>query len=119
MEHEKRKTISPGDVISLGDENPQAEPSKKTRRLADDRVAALPIGANLVEFEGKACTHEVAWPPGSSGGSSMPPTAAPGRPPAREYPFKLDPFQQTAINALESGELTLNSRLLYIVHCMR
>jgi|LauGreSBDMM110SN_4_FD.fasta_scaffold03188_1 ATP-dependent RNA helicase DOB1 len=107
MDVEKRKSISFGDVICLGDES-QAEPSKKIRRLADDRVAALPVGANLVEFEGKSCTHEVAWPPGSSG-SSMPPTAAPGRPSAREYPFKLDPFQQTAINALEAGELAQSS----------
>ena len=27
--------------------------------------------------------------------------------PAKEYPFKLDPFQQTAVNCLEMGESVL------------
>jgi hypothetical protein len=52
---------------------------------------------------GKACTHEVAWP--SSVGeerSYLPPSQRAG-PPAKQYTFQLDPFQQTAINALESG----------------
>lgn len=74
----------------------------KQQHLDDDRVARLPVGKNLVEDNGKACTHEVAWPPGQEG-SLQPPSKREG-PPAREYPFKIDPFQQTAINALESGE---------------
>ena len=36
----------------------------------------------------------------------MPPPLRPG-PPAREYPFPLDPFQQTAVNALEAGHSVL------------
>lgn len=36
----------------------------------------------------------------------MPPPPRAG-PPAREYPFKLDPFQQTAVNALEAGHSVL------------
>lgn len=36
----------------------------------------------------------------------MPPPPHQG-PPAREYPFKLDPFQQTALNALEAGHNVL------------
>lgn len=32
----------------------------------------------------------------------MPPGPRPG-PPAKEYPFKIDPFQQTAVNCLEAG----------------
>jgi ATP-dependent RNA helicase DOB1 len=36
----------------------------------------------------------------------MPPPPHVG-PPAREYPFKLDPFQQTAANALEAGHSVL------------
>lgn len=81
-----------------------AAPPGKMPRLADDnRVARLPVGANLVEFDGKACTHEVAWPPGMEG-SPLPPPKREG-PPAREYPFKIDPFQQVAVNCLEAGEL--------------
>ena len=81
-------------------------------RVEDDRVARLPVGANLVEVEEdgarKYCTHEVAWPPGQEG-SLLPPPKRDG-PPAREYPFKIDPFQQTAVNALEAGTLTWEGR---------
>lgn len=80
---------------------PAAKKFKAEARLGDDRVAAMPVGSNLIEVDGKSCTHEVCWPPGAQG-SNDPPKARPG-PPAREYPFKLDPFQQTAINALEGG----------------
>ena len=34
--------------------------------------------------------------------SNAPPAARPG-PPAKDYTFTLDPFQQTAINCLETG----------------
>jgi hypothetical protein len=81
---------------------PAAKKVKTEARLGDDRVAAMPVGSNLIEVDGKSCTHELCWPPGVEG-SNDPPTAKPG-PPAREYPFKIDPFQQTAINALEGGE---------------
>ena len=99
---DKRKSVAGGDVINLSDDRPDEPdvPATKSRRLADDRVAVLPQGANLVECDGKSCTHEVAWPPGMDG-STRPPTCTVA--PAREYPFKLDPFQQTAINALEAG----------------
>eukprot|EP00878_Enallax_costatus_P032321 GHUV01035508.1.p2 GENE.GHUV01035508.1~~GHUV01035508.1.p2 ORF type:complete len:109 (-),score=39.44 GHUV01035508.1:177-503(-) len=76
-------------------------PPAKLARLGDDRVAAMPVGSNYIETDGKSCTHEVCWPPGV-GGSLLPPEQRQG-PPARAYPFKIDPFQQTAINALEAG----------------
>lgn len=76
-------------------------PPTKLVRIGDDRVAAMPVGSNYIEIDGKSCTHEVCWPPGAAG-SMLPPEAREG-PPAREYPFKIDPFQQTAINALEAG----------------
>ncbi|EFN51100.1 hypothetical protein CHLNCDRAFT_141429 [Chlorella variabilis] len=82
-----------------------AEPPPKRARLASDRVAPMPSGANLIEVDGKSCTHEVAWPPGEEG-SLLPPPPRAG-PPAREYPFPLDPFQQTAVNALEAGHSVL------------
>jgi ATP-dependent RNA helicase DOB1 len=59
-------------------------------------------GANIVEQDGKACTHEVAWPAGMPAGEMKPPARRAGAA-AREYPFHLDPFQQVAINALEAG----------------
>lgn len=65
-------------------------------------MAALPVGSNLVECNGKSCTHEVAWPPGQEGPLTPPP--AHQGPPARTYPFTIDPFQQTAVNALEAGQ---------------
>lgn len=89
----KRKAdLGPGDVV----------PAAKVAKLEEDRVAKLPSGANVVEFDGKSCTHEVAWPPGEEG-SPLPPPKRDG-PSAREYPFKIDPFQQTAVNCLEAGE---------------
>eukprot|EP00884_Botryococcus_braunii_P015663 jgi/Botrbrau1/2780/Bobra.0164s0057.1 len=62
---------------------------------------------NYIEENGKACTHEVAWPPSSlEDHSYLPPKKRDG-PAAKQYPFPLDPFQQTAINALESGHSVL------------
>jgi ATP-dependent RNA helicase DOB1 len=81
----------------------------KAAKLTDDRVAQLPAGANVIAFDGKACTHEVAWPPGQEG-SPLPPARREG-PPAREYPFAIDPFQQTALNCLESGGLPASRAL--------
>lgn len=78
-----------------------SEVAAKVAKVEEDRVARLPVGKNVVELDGKSCTHEVAWPPGQTG-SLLPPPKREG-PPAREYPFKIDPFQQTAVNALEAG----------------
>lgn len=84
----------------------------KLARIGDDRVAAMPVGSNYIEIDGKSCTHEVCWPPGAEG-SMAPPQPRTG-PPAREYPFIIDPFQQTAINALEAGETSTHRHRL---HC--
>lgn len=88
-------------AADVGHDDPVLPPAK-VPRLADDRVAQVPVGANVVEVDGKSCTHEVAWPPEQQAGCELPPPRPEG-PPAREYPFKLDPFQQTAINCLEAG----------------
>ncbi len=63
---------------------------------------------NTQQFNNKSCTHEVAWPPDSdpTAVSYAPPPHRPG-PPAREYPFPIDPFQQTAIDCLEAGHSVL------------
>ena len=78
------------------------ERASKYAKLEDDRIASPQVGANLIQVNGKTCTHEVAWPPGVEG-SQLPPGkfAAPA---AKEYAFSLDPFQQTAINSLETGK---------------
>ena len=87
----------------------------KHARLEDDEVAKAPTGVNVIEIDGKSCTHEVSWPPGQEG-SKLPP-ARQDAPPAKVYPFKLDPFQQTAINALETGTLNANVFLAcHLVH---
>lgn len=80
-------------------------PAKRfaSAKLEDDRVARTAGGSNIIEDGcGKTCSHEVAWPPGEQGAAQPPPRRA--GPPAREYDFPLDPFQQTAVNCLEAGE---------------
>ncbi|KIY96190.1 ATP-dependent RNA helicase DOB1 [Monoraphidium neglectum] len=87
--------------------------AKRPKLLGED-VVWKPSGhdVNLIEVNGKSCTHEVVWPPAQEGGSGqeersrLPPAPRPG-PPARTYPFSLDPFQQTAINCLEAGHNVL------------
>ena len=78
-------------------------PRPKVAKLGEDRVAAMPAGSNVIEIDGKSCTHEVCWPPGQEGSLNPPPKHT--GPPAREYPFQIDPFQATAINCLEAGRL--------------
>ena len=60
---------------------------------------------NLIERDGKTCTHQVYHPPEKDEEqvSDLPPPVWKGAP-ARVYPFKIDPFQETAINALEAGD---------------
>ncbi|GIL48638.1 hypothetical protein Vafri_5094 [Volvox africanus] len=102
----KRPAVASGDGTNPGGgDGMTAPPSAKAARLSDERVARLPVGANLVEVDGKSCTHEVAWPPGQEG-IRLPPPAREG-PPARVYPFKIDPFQQVAVNCLEAGHSVL------------
>lgn len=81
----------------------------KHSKLEDDRVAAPSFGTNLIQVNGKTCTHEVAWPPGEQGSQSPPDRSATAA--AKEYAFPLDPFQQTAINALERGRTDKTRRL--------
>ena len=50
-----------GDMASLAG---GGEPPVKRFKLAAERAAPMPSGANLIEVDGKSCTHEVAWPPG-------------------------------------------------------
>lgn len=52
--------------------------------------------------------HQVALPPAFSGYVPLSQHVPPD-PPAREYPFTLDPFQRTAIHSIQRGESVLVS----------
>lgn len=42
-----------------------AEPPGKRVKLENEQEAPTTSGGvNLIEVDGKSCTHEVAWPPG-------------------------------------------------------
>jgi ATP-dependent RNA helicase DOB1 len=58
----------------------------------------------MLQRDGKACTHQVAWPPGKQGSTEPPPKVGQM---AHEFPFTIDPFQSTAIEALEAGDSVL------------
>jgi hypothetical protein len=47
------------------------QPPSKRVRLSSERAVPTPSGANLIEVDGKSCTHEVAWPPGACVGSLL------------------------------------------------
>lgn len=53
----------------------------------------------------ESCTHEVALPPGHE----FQPLKQPTRPPAKNYKFTLDPFQQQAILCIENNQSVLVS----------
>ncbi|CAG9465443.1 unnamed protein product [Pedinophyceae sp. YPF-701] len=82
-------------------------PAQKMAKIAFSQQTSdeAPRHVNTIEYDGKACTHEVAWPPGHEG--PLGPPAAPSKPPAKEYSFAIDPFQRTAIHALEAGHNVL------------
>eukprot|EP00191_Tetraselmis_sp_GSL018_P015096 CAMPEP_0177586164 /NCGR_PEP_ID=MMETSP0419_2-20121207/4917_1 /TAXON_ID=582737 /ORGANISM="Tetraselmis sp., Strain GSL018" /LENGTH=1007 /DNA_ID=CAMNT_0019076019 /DNA_START=41 /DNA_END=3065 /DNA_ORIENTATION=+ len=76
--------------------------SKKPLAASTCALLAIPVKTNTIERAGKSCTHQVFIPEGDERSTSDPPAKLKG-PPAREYPFQIDPFQETAINALEAG----------------
>ena len=80
----------------------EAEAISKKLKLGQDVLPKPEGGVNYIEIDGKTCTHAVALPDGSAVGSPQPPPSRPG-PPAKEFPFTLDPFQRTAIDCLEAG----------------
>lgn len=77
--------------------------ASKKLKLGQDVLPRPEGGVNCIEIDGKTCTHAVALPEGVPDASPLPPAPRPG-PPAKEFPFVLDPFQRTAINCLEAGE---------------
>lgn len=57
-----------------------------------------------MQRNGKSCTHRVASPEGDATTSAAPPEVQVH---AHKFEFDLDPFQHTAINALEAGDSVL------------
>jgi|MDTA01.1.fsa_nt_gb ATP-dependent RNA helicase DOB1 len=72
-------------------------------------AAAENVPAATGDSTAKACKHEVAMPPGQAAEPAMVELTHPGRPPAREYAFELDPFQKAAVAAIERDESVLVS----------
>mmetsp|Transcript_95298 Transcript_95298/g.208402 ORF Transcript_95298/g.208402 Transcript_95298/m.208402 type:complete len:1043 (+) Transcript_95298:202-3330(+) len=76
--------------------------------VADDAARAAKLASEIIyekyDDVDTGCIHECARPAGQGrSGPLAPPTKAP----AKEYPFKLDVFQQRATNCLENGESVL------------
>lgn len=57
-----------------------------------------------MQRNGKSCTHQVAGPEADVADSTPPPEVESY---AHTFAFELDPFQRTAINALEAGDSVL------------
>lgn len=97
-------SMEPGQKRTREDEagGNDTAPSKQAK-FGEEALPAQEGGVNHVEIDGKTCTHAVAWPEEALAGSPLPPPARPG-PPAKDFPFTLDPFQRTAINCLEAGK---------------
>uniref|UniRef100_A0A6M2DMA1 Putative rrna-processing arch domain protein n=1 Tax=Xenopsylla cheopis TaxID=163159 RepID=A0A6M2DMA1_XENCH len=89
-------------------ESESVEESKKLKHsiLDDVNLEDLNkrIAVHTVETD-EICLHEVAYPPGLA----YIPLRAPAGPPAKEYPFLLDPFQKEAILCIENDQSVLVS----------
>lgn len=81
------------------------DPPNKVARVADSSENGWTVtrGPQIIEINGRSCLHEVAWPGVVEEESAFLPPAKSKQAPAKQYPFSLDPFQQTAINCLEAG----------------
>jgi ATP-dependent RNA helicase DOB1 len=81
-----------------------------TLARAEPDESATVSNAIVIREGDRTCSHDVAFPPGVSRdvteviGALQRPTK-----PAREYPFKLDPFQNQAVLCIENGDSVLVS----------
>ena len=91
----------------LDDVDAAAELPNKVARVADDGENGWTVtrGPQIIDINGRVCQHEVAWPGIVKEESAFQPPTKSKQAPAKQYPFTLDPFQQTAINCLEAGKL--------------
>ncbi|XP_065904897.1 exosome RNA helicase MTR4-like isoform X1 [Dysidea avara] len=77
----------------------------ETEQVAEKVAPLFARPATVVNIDNEACTHQVAIPPGFD----YKPLVKPTGPPAKEYPFVLDPFQKEAINCVENKQSVLVS----------
>ena len=85
--------------------NGSVEGPNKSAKVADASENGWTVtrGPQVIEINGRSCQHEVAWPGIVEEEKAFLPPTKSKSPPAKQYPFPLDPFQQTAINCLEAG----------------
>jgi hypothetical protein len=69
-------------------------------KAAAARAAAATAAAAALPPQAKTCVHEVALPAGFAGDREALLAPRYGGPRAKEYPFTLDPFQETAVACL-------------------
>jgi hypothetical protein len=64
-EREEHGVLAINGGSTAGDAQPDPDEPRKIARLAQEAPVAQAerAGVNLVEVDGKSCTHEVAWPP--------------------------------------------------------
>merc|ERR1719253_1799096 len=88
---------------------PEGQPAaKKPRKEAEPEVeGARPTDAAVEviyeRLDGRGCVHEWIRPAGYES------RTAPERPPAKEFPYELDPFQKVAVDCIEKEESILVS----------
>jgi ATP-dependent RNA helicase DOB1 len=86
-----------------------SRPPKVSRWGGSSKVESADDSSTAAESE-KACVHAVERPLSESNAEAVPaPTEAAKKPPAKEYKFKLDPFQQQSVDCLERNESVLVS----------
>ncbi|CAM8933180.1 unnamed protein product [Rhodiola kirilowii] len=66
-------------------------------------------GAAGAPDEPVACVHDVSYPDNYVDAKPSSSSSSKSNPPAKEFPFNLDPFQSEAIKCLDSGESVLVS----------
>lgn len=91
--------------IENGNASHDEGPANKIAKVADESGEGWTVtrGPQIIEINGRSCQHEVAWPGVVEEEHAFLPPPKSKLPPAKQYPFPLDPFQQTAINCLEAG----------------
>lgn len=105
-EDEPSKTVSKRQHADPDTASPSKRPKVTESILDDICVEALStrISVHVIESP-ESCTHEVATYPGQD----YIPLSASNGPPAKEYPFVLDPFQKEAIMCIENNQSVLVS----------
>jgi ATP-dependent RNA helicase DOB1 len=82
-----------------------SETSNKVAKVADGADWSVTRGPQIIEIDGKSCQHEVAWPGIVEDDKAFQAPPKSKHAPAKQYQFSLDPFQQTAFNCLEAGDI--------------